>query len=124
MIDPFVRLRLEEFNGLSHRHLYSEVDGELPPTQHLSGYTEWISNSGKPALSFSWDWNYDRGSQRLQAEWDSLRTNLKVIDQDGADLGDDCTRLYVARQMDQAQWERVIADTLGLEISSGADSRH
>ncbi|WP_458233053.1 DUF4902 domain-containing protein [Roseateles sp. P5_E8] len=128
MIDPLIRLRTEDLLELQHVHLYSELDGNpLAPgvkAGTVSGYTEWASANRQPALSFSWDWTYSPETQRLQAQWSSLRTNLRVVDSEGEDLGVECTRLCVARLMTRASWERVIAESLDLALTMPPDSRH
>ena len=128
MIDPLIRLRTEDLLELQHVHLYSELDGDpLDPGAKagtVSGYTEWASANRQPALSFSWDWTYSPETQRLQAQWSSLRTNLRVVDSQGEDLGVECTRLCVARLMTRASWERVIAESLDLALTMPPDSRH
>ena len=129
MFDPLIHLRLEDLQGLEHAHLYSELDPESSPSQAarfglLSGSTEWASEDRVPALSFSWDWDYDRQGQRFEAHWSTLRTNLRVVDADGTDLGVECTRLCVARLMTRASWEQVIAQSLGLALLMPFDVRH
>jgi hypothetical protein len=128
MFDPLIRLRPEDLLELQHVHLYSELDSESTNPHAkagtVCGYTEWASANRQPALSFSWDWVYDPGTQRLQAQWSSLRTNLRVVDAQGEDLGVECTRLCVARLMTRASWERVIAESLGLVLTMPPDSRH
>lgn len=128
MFDPLIRLRPEDLLELQQVHLYSELDGDSAgPHAHsgsVTGYTEWASANRQPALSFSWDWTYSPQSQFLQAHWSSLRTNLRVVDAQGEDLGADYTRLCVARLMTRASWERVIADNLGFALSLHTDAPH
>lgn len=130
MIDPLVRLRIEELQDLQHVHLYSEIDDDddtrMPPAAAgtVNGVTEWATPERIGALSFSWDWTYDRSSQRLQGHWHSLRTNLRVVGPAGEDLGEECTRLCVARLMTRVCWEHVVADALGLALAMPPDARH
>ncbi|WP_326542877.1 DUF4902 domain-containing protein [Pseudorhodoferax sp.] len=128
MYDPLIRLRAERLQEIHVAHLHSEQDDGAEPAgmrvQETSGYTEWATPEHLPALSFGWDWTYDRRSRRLQAHWTSLRTNLRVVDVAGDDLGDECIRLCVARIMTRACWERVVAQSLGLALVMPPDSRH
>lgn len=119
MIDPFVRLRLSEFQGLRHTHLLSEFDSERRAGQSpCSGYTEWVSRDRLPALTFSWDWSYDQGQRQFEAHWHTLRTNLRVVDEVGADLGAEFTASCVAREMARLGWQSETALSLGLTVDA------
>jgi hypothetical protein len=128
MLDPLIRLQAGDMQDLQVSHLYTEWDdpafAESSSAGVASGYTEWSTPSRTPSLTFSWDWTYDRQSQRIEGHWRSLRTNLRVVGPGGEDLGDECTRLCAARLMTRAQWERCIADALGVELAMPVDSRH
>ncbi len=114
--------------ALQIAHLYTEWDdpvfGESTSSGVASGYTEWSTPNRTPSLSFSWDWTYDRQSQRLEGHWRSLRTNLCIVGPGGQDLGEEGTRLCVARLATRAQWERAIASALGVALAMPVDSRH
>lgn len=128
MLDPFIRLQAGDMQDLQVAHIFSDWDEPVSaagaPSGVASGYTEWSAPQRSPSLSFSWDWTYDRQSRRLEAHWRSLRTNLMVVGPDGAELGDECTRLCAARLLTRARWELGIADALGIALAMPADSRH
>ena len=128
MIDPLIRLRIDELQNLQQVHVYSEIEADehAPPAAagSVDGVTEWATPEPTGAISFSWDWTYDRRSQRLQGHWHSLRTNLRVVGPAGEDLGEECTRLCVARLMTPVCWEHVVANALGLTLAMPPDGRH
>lgn len=127
MINPLVRLSVAELQARHTVHLYSEID-RLEPTEQsfgtVTGFTEWASQHLSPSLSFSWDWTYDHRSQMVQGHWQSLRTNVRLVDEDGTDLSPGLMRQCVARLMTQLCWERVIADAVGLTLAPAAGARH
>lgn len=128
MFDPLIRLQAGDMQGLQVSHLLTEWDDPAsaanPANGVASGYTEWSTPGRTPSLSFGWDWSYDHRSQRLEGHWRSLRTNLRVVGPDGEDLGDECTRLCAARLLTRAQWERGVAEALGVSLAMPVDSRH
>lgn len=129
MIDVHIRLQIDALNARSQVHLYSQFirpESDEVRSGSVSGLTEWSSEDGIPALSFSWDWSYDRRLRCIEGHWDTLRTNLRLVDAAGEDLGDECVRVCVARLMNRHQWERQVADALALDIAArpAHDFRH
>lgn len=125
-MDPLIRKRVDELQSLNATHLYSEIDPEAgaQAAGELYGTTEWATPERSGALSFSWDFSHDAKSQRLTGHWHTLRTNLRVVGDEGEDLGDECTRLCVARLMTRACWEHVVGDALALALAMPPDARH
>ncbi len=117
MFDTYVRLRIDELQQMLPQHLYSEIEPGAAGTA-LGGFTEWSVPGALPgqALSFGWDWAYEPGSGQLLGQWATLRTNLMVVDEAGADMGTDCTRLCIARLLTHVRWERTIAEHLHLTL--------
>ncbi|MBV1774278.1 DUF4902 domain-containing protein [Burkholderiaceae bacterium DAT-1] len=109
-----------ELKHYTHTHLYSEMD-ELDPASCLPlgkirGYTEWASNRRPCALSFSWDWDYDCRRLSIDARWETLRTNVRMVDHEGTHLNDWDTRRFIAHLMTELQWEHTISSVLGLTL--------
>lgn len=120
MFDAYVRLSIENLQGLKITHVHSEMEDVLSPDADqaqpmVQGFTEW-SAPGDRAISFGWDWTFEPDKNRLLARWTTLRTNLMLIDEDGSDLGNDCMRLCVARLMTRVCWEETISELLGLAL--------
>jgi hypothetical protein len=127
MLDPFVRLRTGDMQELRVVHLFSEWDDPASAAAAsgiASGYTEWSTPGRSPSLSFAWDWTYLHATRRLEAHWRSLRTNVRVLGPDGAELSDEGTRLQVARLMTRAGWEQVVAEALGVPLDLPLPTRH
>ncbi len=125
MLDIYVRLHIDDLRELRTSHLYSELENGLeldePDAALLRGFTEW-SAPAERVLSFGWDWSFDPEAGVMLGEWASLRTNLMVIDDAGLDMGQDCTRLCVARLMTRARWERAVATSLALPLRMPPES--
>lgn len=117
MFDTFVRLPVADLAGIAPWHLQSGVDDGPAEgsASHgtLSGFTEWAAGSQR-VLSMGWDWTFDRESRRLTAHWNTLRTNIMVINDGGSDLGREGTRTCIANLMSNVGWESVTASALGL----------
>ena len=117
MFDTYVRLPVADLAGIIPWHLQSGVDEDPLETSDsentLSGFTEWAAGTQR-ALSMGWDWTFDRESRRLTAHWNTLRTNVMVISEGGADLGGENTRTCIADLMTTVGWESVTANALGL----------
>ena len=126
MFDPHVKLGIAAAGELAPAHLYSKADADSASPDDprgagavaavTRGVTEWVAQADRQ-VSFGWDWEYDPNSRRLLGLWHTLRTNLKVVDDEGQDLGDSVTRLCAARLMTRAQWERALGEALGLPVS-------
>lgn len=117
-----MRLRVDEFFALDIVHLDSEVDIEScgrPGASDLSfGTTQWAGRgAGRENVSFAWDWLYDRHARRIEAQWSTLRSDVRLIDVSGADLGEQGLRLCVAFHMTRVRWEWVVAGALGLMLA-------
>ncbi len=125
MFDPRIKLDVAAAGALLPEHLYSKADddGSDGPDGEdggvvvvvTRGVTEWVAE-GDRQVSFGWDWVYDPNSHRLQGLWNTLRTNLAVVDDEGKELGEACVRLCAARLMTHAHWERVLSEALGLPV--------
>ena len=122
MFDPRIKLDIAAAGALVPVHTYSTPDPEPPgaeggtATVITRGVTEWVADAERQ-VSFGWDWEYDPGSRRLQGLWHTLRTNLVVVDDEGQELGESCTRLCAARLMTRAHWEKVLGVALGLPVA-------
>ncbi len=109
--DTRVRVTTADLERLQLKHIYSEAEDALD-----NGYTEW-SAAYTRALTFGWDWNYDRETGALVADWPQLRTNLMVTDAAGADLGPEQTSACVAQLAAEVGWQRRVADECDLALA-------
>lgn len=82
--------------------------GSNSPTPIVHGHTHWTLPRHTPCVCFGWDWTFEPGIQRLLAQWGSMRTNLRVVDANGTDLGTQYTVVCIARLMTRANWEAVV----------------
>jgi hypothetical protein len=117
MLDVHLRLGVTACGQLQPEHLHTFSDPPEPGAAgaEVRGQTEWVAAAPR-TLTFSWDWAYDPHTRVLQGLWHTLRTNLQVVEDDGTDLGDACTRLCVARLMTRVRWEHVVARALDLPL--------
>jgi hypothetical protein len=121
MFDTYVRLPVADLAGTKPWHLQSGVDEDPLETADsdgtLNGFTEWAAGN-QPVLSMGWDWTFDRESRLLTAHWHTLRTNIMVVNDGGADLGREGTRTCIADLMTTVGWESATAHALGLPWSA------
>jgi hypothetical protein len=114
-LDPSVRLPVPEADRLICRHLHSEVLGADDATAQAypgtCGITEWVAD-GARTLSFGWVWFYAPGAGGLQADWDSLSTNLLLVDDRGCDLPVGQLRRWFRHHIARADWPAVVAAAL------------
>ncbi len=108
--DTRVRVTTADLERLQLKHIYSEAEDAGD-----TGYTEW-SAAYTRALTFGWDWNYDRDTGELRADWPQLRTNLMLTDASGADLGAERTSACVAQLAAEVGWEQRVADEVDLAL--------
>jgi hypothetical protein len=114
-LDPCVRLPLHEADRLTCRHLHSEIlepeDPAARAYRGTCGITEWIAD-GARTLSFGWVWFYAPGAGGLQADWDSLSTNLLLVDEHGRDMPDGQLRRWFRQHIAAANWAAVVVAAL------------
>jgi hypothetical protein len=119
--DVRLRLTTSEFCKLQLTHLYSDV--ELPQRSAaqeslLHGFTEWTAPSTR-RLSFGWDWTFNRTLALFHADWESLRTNIVLLDAAGHEMGPTGTRRCVAERMVGSHWDWSVAEALGEKLRAG-----
>ncbi len=117
-----MRLRVDEFYALDIVHSSCDIElavGGRAGTADLAlGTTEWSSRRvDRARVNFGWDWVYDRGSQRIESQWSTLRSNALLLDGAGMELGEQGLRVCLALHMTRLRWERVVADHLGLPLA-------
>jgi hypothetical protein len=109
--DGYLRLRLDDLLGLSLQHLMSAVDME-PTDQRqcgmateVCGYTEFVSDGAKPAVSLGWDWRFELERPQLScARIGWPRSNVMLIDRRCADMGWDRNLVLLASVVDALPW--------------------
>lgn len=123
MLDTWVRVSLSELMRTTPTHLLSAFDEDPDDLQTAAeqlqhGYTEW-SAPGPRTLSFGWDWRWEPQQGRLMADWANLRTNLRLLDEQGQEMNIESTLVCVERWMEQAQWAQITQLALGLGMRHG-----
>jgi hypothetical protein len=114
MFDVYVRVRLDALKGIRPSHLQSSVDQDASDhARHRSaelvcGFTEWVAVADR-TLSVGWDWSFDPATGLLAADWETLRTNVMLLGEDGVDLGREQTRRIVSHWMSATPWQAATA---------------
>ncbi len=114
--DGYVKLQLRNFHGIRLQHFVSGLDEESPESTSMEGacvstiegYTEWVSISA-PVISLGWDWIYD--PMRIPAMLvhpGSLRTNVMLLDNDGAEVGPLKTSVLLEAVLDCFDWQETV----------------
>jgi hypothetical protein len=111
-VDVTIRVAEAELERLLPRHMYSALDEPADDAPSLCGVTEW-KVPGARALSFGWDWSAGPGT-RLLGHWGTLRTNVVLVDAQGRVLPEAALQRGVEQLMLRWQWQRVVAQVLGL----------
>jgi Domain of unknown function (DUF4902) len=116
VFDAYVRTSALDVAQLQPRHCFSEIDSEEDLEQFewpnaLTGTTEWIIPSTR-TITLAWEWSYDENSRRVQADWDSLRTNLMITHQNGIDQGRAITQWMVEALMHKVRWDAQVLDAV------------
>jgi hypothetical protein len=116
-----IKLLIGDFESLVPTHLFSLVEndqssdiGGSANVELLGGVTEWSAAWHERQLSFGLDWFFHKSTRIISARWATLRTNITVVDNAGADLGEDCLHLYVASMMKRVRWEEAVTASLNL----------
>lgn len=113
--DGYVRLTLEQFQWIPLVHLLSGLDQEesLPLHEgasqtHISGYTEWVSETA-PVITLGWDWRMDGASgQARYLRTGFPRSNIMLVDDQRQDLGPAITAKLLEAAIDKTAWPAVI----------------
>jgi hypothetical protein len=113
--DGYVRLTLEQFQWIPLVHLLSGLDhDEYPPLHegasqtHISGYTEWISETA-PVITLGWDWRMEGASGRTHYLRTGFpRSNIMLVDDQRRDLGPANTTKLLEVAIDKTAWPAVI----------------
>ncbi|HET9644151.1 MAG TPA: DUF4902 domain-containing protein [Burkholderiaceae bacterium] len=108
-----IKVRIAECASLRPEHLFSEIDEEPlsdPELNNdfLNGTTEWVAAWQGRQLSFGLDWRLQRSKRMMLGCWDTLRTNLIIVDADDVDQGKECLRSCVERILNNVQWEETV----------------
>lgn len=121
-MDYYVRLTADELLRTPLAHLESAVDtddgGDAPARLGeaacllpcIRGYTEWVGRL-QPGVSVGWDWTLT-GHEELTLDAHSLRTNIMLIDGQGADCGQQRTTEAVIGVVSQCGWQAVVLGAL------------
>lgn len=128
MHDSLIRLHPDQLQRLALVHVHSGVDvsdnGDLtsaPLSPNLAdwaditGYTEWRSQS-RPAVSVGWDWIGALPSGALKVLRASIRTNVMLIDDDGADLGRSVTLTKCEAWLQNWIWQPQVLAAVGYSL--------
>lgn len=123
MFDAYVRIRLDALKAIVPSHLQSGVDLDPEPSRldavaAVTGFTEWVADASR-TLSLGWDWSFDPLTRQLLANWQTLRTNVMLVGDDGADLGREQTRRDIAQWMASTNWQGTTASACGLPALQG-----
>jgi hypothetical protein len=119
MFDVYIRVRPEALKGVRLSHLQSSVDQEAGDAAAargagaVTGFTEWIACADR-TLSVGWDWTFDPVSGSLTADWQTLRTNIMLVGEDGRDLGRQQTRQALSHLAAATPWPVAVAQDCGL----------
>ncbi|MBU2839265.1 DUF4902 domain-containing protein [Acidithiobacillus thiooxidans] len=113
--DGYVRLTLEQFQAIPLVHLLSDLDhDEYPPLHegasqtHISGYTEWVSETA-PIITLGWDWRMEGASGQIHYLRTGFpRSNVMLVDDQRRDLGSTITAKLLEATIDKADWQAVI----------------
>ncbi|MBU2807200.1 DUF4902 domain-containing protein [Acidithiobacillus ferrooxidans F221] len=113
--DGYVRLTLEQFQWIPLVHLLSDLDhDEYPPLHegasqtHISGYTEWVSETA-PVITLGWDWRMEGASGQARYLRTGLpRSNIMLVDDQRQDLGPAITAKLLEAAIDKTAWPAVI----------------
>ena len=113
--DGYVRLTLEQFQWIPLVHLLSDLDhDEYPPLHegasqtHISGYTEWVSETA-PVITLGWDWRMEGASgQTRYLRTGFPRSNIMLVDEQRRDLGHAITAKLLEAAIDKTAWPAVI----------------
>lgn len=113
--DGYVRLTLEQFQWIPLVHLLSGLDHdkyhslhEGASQTHISGYTEWISETA-PVITLGWDWRLEGASGRTHYLRTGLpRSNIMLVDDQRRDLGPANTTKLLEVAIDKTAWPAVI----------------
>lgn len=120
--DYYVRISESRLQGLRLVHLESGVDlsegdevsdrsqSDAVESQ-LTGYTEWLAESA-PEISVGWDWMLSGPLGKLTVRETSIRTNVMLVDESGADLGHEATIHAWSRLLSDDAWHATVLDTL------------
>src|SRR5689334_8473235 len=103
-----IRVLAAECALLRPEHLFSEIDEEPLSDQDgsnefVEGTTEWVAAWQGRQLSFGLDWQLQRSKRVMLGCWDTLRTNLIIVDADNVDQGKECVRSCVERMLNNVQ---------------------
>ena len=118
MFDAYIRIRLVALKAIVPSHLQSGVDpvpelSRLEAVAAATGFTEWVADASR-TLSLGWDWSFDPLTRQLLANWQTLRTNVMLVGDDGADLGREQTRRGIVEWMASTDWQAMAASACGL----------
>lgn len=113
--DGYVRLTLEQLQWIPLGHLLSDLDhDEYPPLHegasqtHISGYTEWVSETA-PVITLGWDWRMEGASgQTHYLRTGFPRSNIMLVDDQRRDLGPAITVKLLEAAIDKTAWPAVI----------------
>jgi len=113
--DGYVRLTLEQFQAIPLVHLLSDLDhDEYPPLHegasqtHISGYTEWVSETA-PVITLGWDWRLEGASGQTHYLRTGLpRSNIMLVDDQRRDLGPANTAKLLEAAIDKTNWQTTV----------------
>lgn len=118
LLDGYLRITAATLGRTTLRHLHSAIDAsastgpvsrEMVPT--AAGFTEWQGQS-LPALSVGWDWVLTTAGLELIAG--SLRSNVMLVDDSGADLGPQANQSLLEAWLQGWDWQGEVLQILYL----------
>lgn len=130
-LDCYVRIADNQLPRIRLIHLQSGVDDDESMDEHklkgegalltceISGYTEWVGES-VPATSLGWDWVMAPPAGELMVRAGSIRTNIMLVDEQGADCGLEATVQACGRLLAQWTWQPEVLAAIG--ASTGANT--
>lgn len=111
--DGYIRLSFAKLERTPLIHLISGLDescprtssGDATPTE-IAGYTEWVSNTSKVAISIGWDWKMEIvNSQILLRKINKPYSNIMLQHGHLIDSGQTKTAMQLESLIDTLNWQ-------------------
>jgi hypothetical protein len=111
--DGYLRLTLGAFRAVTLRHIFSDLNLDMAPTEcptaacetTIAGFTEWASNT-RAAVSVGWDWRLDTSAARPRYRREGeVRSNVMLVAPGFGDMGSAATCAVLSAVVDRLLWE-------------------
>ena len=96
---------LSQGDDVSDRSQIDAIESEL------TGYSEWLDQNS-PEISIGFDWVMGAPHGLLAVRERSIRTNLMLVDESGADLGLEATTQACEQLLRSGAWHAAVLDTI------------